>query len=133
MALPSLDTQQVRKIEKLISGWQTKLTWDLLVQRIESDFGIDTTRQTLNTYASIKEGFRIKKQSLRGAPTKEFIQFTKADVNAYDRIKSLESEVTSLEKKVDKQKAFIQLIADTAKSNPLLLEVLNKTKLLLSR
>ena len=133
MALPSLNTQQVRKIEKLIFGWRTKLSWDVLVQRIESDFGIETTRQTLNTYKPIKDAFRDKKQELRGAPTKEFIQFTKAEVNAYERIKSLESEVTSLEKKVDKQKAFIQLIADTAKSNPLLLEVLNKTKLLLSR
>jgi hypothetical protein len=129
MALPSLDTNQTRKIEKLISGWQSKLTWDLLVQRIESDLNIKTTRQTLNTYAGIKEIFSLRKQELRGKPNKELVKFVKSDVDAYERIQRLENENTMLEKRVDKQLAFIQAIADTAKrSNPQLLHILGEIK-----
>ena len=128
MALPSLDTNQTRKIEKLISGWQSKLTWDLLVQRIESDLSIKTTRQTLNSYAGIKDVFTIKKQELRGKPTKELIKFIKSDIEAHERIQRLENENTMLGRKLDKQLAFIQIIADTAKSNPQLLHVLNEVK-----
>ncbi|WP_375277315.1 hypothetical protein [Pseudoalteromonas marina] len=131
MALPSLDTQQVRKIEKLIAGWSTKLTWTLLVKRIASDFDITTTRQTLNSYGSIKAQFKQRKQQLRGEPTKdkEFINYLQADVDVYEERKRLKAEIALLEKKTETQLAFIQLIADTARrKNPQLLEVLSQVK-----
>ena len=77
MALPSLDTQQVRKIETLIARWQMRLTWGLLVDRIKSDLDIDTTRQTLNSYKSIYNEYCEKKQALRGKPSDEFIKVVK--------------------------------------------------------
>ena len=43
MALPSLNTSQVRKIERLIATWNGKLTWVLLIESIESDLKIKTT------------------------------------------------------------------------------------------
>ena len=77
MALPSLTAEQIIKIESLILSWQTKLTWDLLVERIKSDLNITTTRQTLNTYNSIKAAYDTQKQHLRGKPTAEFVKFIK--------------------------------------------------------
>ncbi|HHX8446783.1 TPA: hypothetical protein ACVO1C_003140 [Vibrio diabolicus] len=128
MAAPSLSTQKIRKIETLIQAWKTKLTWQLLVERIEAELNIKTTRQTLNTYNSIKSAYDIKKQELRGKPTKEFIKFTKSDIDIYERINKLEAENEVLKRKVDSQLAFIRQIGFQAESNPALTQLLNKIK-----
>ena len=128
MALPSLSTSDVRNIEKVINGWSTKLTWDLLVARIETDLGIITTRQTLNTYTSIKTAFSNKKQKLRGKPSDMLLKFTQNDMKMAERIERLTSENEELEIRVEKQRAFIAEIADIAKSNPSVMQVLEKVK-----
>jgi hypothetical protein len=128
VALPSLKTDQVRKIEGLIQGWTTKLTWDLLVKRIESDCAITTTRQTLNTYVSIKTMYKDKKEKLRGKATDEIIAVTQSQVNLAETILNLRAQIAALEKRDEKQKAFIQEIIEAAKSNPSILDVLKKVK-----
>lgn len=128
MALPSLKTVQVRKIEGLIQGWTTKLTWDLLIKRIESDFAITTTRQTLNTYVSIKTMYTDKKEKLRGKATDEIIAITQSQVSLAETILSLRAQIAVLEKRDEKQRAFIEEIALVAKSNLQIMVVLNKVK-----
>ena len=128
MALPSLTSAQTRKIETLITLWQTKLTWDLLVERIKNDLNITTTRQTLNTYNSIKAAYDTKKQELRGKPTTEFVKFIKSDQKTYEQIERLKAENEVLKQKVDKQLAFIKNLGVLSASNPLLTALLNKTK-----
>ena len=128
MALPSLTSAQTRKIETLITLWQTKLTWDLLVERIKNDLNITTTRQTLNTYNSIKTAYDTKKQELRGKPTTEFVKFIKSDQKTYEQIERLKAENEVLRQKVDKQLAFIKNLGVLSASNPLLTALLNKAK-----
>ena len=128
MALPSLTSAQTRKIETLITLWQTKLTWDLLVERIKNDLNITTTRQTLNTYNSIKAAYDTKKQELRGKPTTEFVKFIKSDQKTYEQIERLKAENEVLRQKVDKQLAFIKNLGVLSASNPLLTALLNKAK-----
>ncbi len=128
MALPSLTSAQTRKIETLITLWQTKLTWDLLVERIKNDLNITTTRQTLNTYNSIKAAYDTKKQELRGKPTTEFVKFIKTDQKTYEQIERLKAENEVLRQKVDKQLAFIKNLGVLSASNPLLTALLNKAK-----
>lgn len=128
MALPSLTSAQTRKIETLITLWQTKLTWDLLVERIKNDLNITTTRQTLNTYNSIKAAYDTKKQELRGKPTTEFVKFIKSDQKTYEQIERLKAENEVLKQKVDKQLAFIKNLGVLSASNPLLTALLNKAK-----
>ncbi|MGF1761141.1 hypothetical protein L4D76_25115 [Photobacterium sagamiensis] len=128
MALPSLSTTQIRKIETLIMSWQTKLTWDLLVDRIKSDLDITTTRQTLPTYSSIKAAYQAKKQELRGKPTTEFVKFVKSDLDKFEQIESLKAENEVLTQKLDKQLAFIKKLGVLAESNPPLVALLNKAK-----
>ena len=128
MALPSLTSAQTRKIETLITLWQTKLTWDLLVERIKNDLNITTTRQTLNTYNSIKAAYDTKKQELRGKPTTEFVKFIKSDQKTYEQIERLKAENKVLKQKVDKQLAFIKNLGVLSASNPLLTALLNKAK-----
>ena len=128
MALPSLTSAQTSKIETLITLWQTKLTWDLLVERIKNDLNITTTRQTLNTYNSIKAAYDTKKQELRGKPTTEFVKFIKSDQKTYEQIERLKAENEVLKQKVDKQLAFIKNLGVLSASNPLLTALLNKAK-----
>ncbi len=128
MALPSLTTAQIRKIETLITSWQTKLTWFFLVERIKNDLNISTTRQTLNTYSSIKAAYDKKKQELRGKPTTELIKFIKSDQKAFEQIERLKAENEVLNQKVVTQLAFIKMLGELSKSNPLLTALLNKTK-----
>lgn len=133
MALPSLSSQQVRKIEGLIQAWTTKLTWDLLVKRIETDFGIKTTRQTLSTYTSIKTMFVDRKQQLRGQPTEKLIRFTKGDMELAEKNDKLKAENAALVKRVERQQAFIIEIAAMAKTNPTVMSVLERVKLKVSK
>jgi hypothetical protein len=128
MALPSLSTTDVRNIEKMINAWSTKLTWDLLVARIESDLGIVTTRQTLNTYGSVKSAFSDQKGKLRGKPKDSLIKIAQSDVKLAERVERLLADNAALEKKVEKQRAFIAEIADVAKSNPAVMSVLEAVK-----
>lgn len=128
MALPSLSSKQVRQIEGLIQGWTTKLTWDLLVKRIYSDFGFKTTRQTLNTYTSIKTSYQDKKQVLRGKAPEPLVRFIKSDIDMAERIAKLEAENKALAIRVERQQAFIAEIATTAKANPVLIELMERVK-----
>ena len=97
MAFPSLTTQQQRKIEKLVRGWNTKLTWAFLVSRIYAEFDITTTRQTLNTYKGIKNEYDLKKIELRGASPELKRSITKKDVNLYNENNQLRNEIKRLE------------------------------------
>jgi SMC interacting uncharacterized protein involved in chromosome segregation len=133
MALPSVSSQQIRKIEGLLQGWTTKLTWDLLVQRIETDLGIKTTRQTLNTYMSIKTMFQDRKQALRGKPTETLLKFTKKDVDMAEQIKRLQADNDAMAKRIERQLAFITEIAAVAKINPSVMDVLERIKLKVSK
>ncbi|MFT6926763.1 MAG: hypothetical protein ACJAZP_002383 [Psychromonas sp.] len=128
MALPSLSTAEMRRIETLINRWKTKLTWELLVNRIESDLGINTTRQTLVTYNSIKSSYDSKKQELRGVPSLEFNTFVKSDIDSFERIERLKAENEILKKQVDKQLAFIRKVGELSSSNPSLRMLLNEVK-----
>lgn len=128
MANPSLSTRQIRKIEGLIHGWTTKLTWDLLVGRIKTDLGITTTRQTLNTYTSIKTAYTDKKQMLRGKPTEALMRFTKKDLSLAEENQKLKAENKALNKRTERQQAFIAEIAQQARLNPTLMAMMERVK-----
>lgn len=128
MALPSLTAEQIIKIESLILSWQTKLTWDLLVERIKSDLNITTTRQTLNTYNSIKAAYDTQKQHLRGKPTAEFVKFIKSDQKIFEQVERLKAENKVLSEKIGKQLNFIKYLSLLSKDNPLLTKLLEDAK-----
>ncbi|PWY27666.1 hypothetical protein VV97_18620 [Vibrio vulnificus] len=136
MALPSLTTEEIIKIEALIRQWTTKFTWELLVKRIKNDLDIDTTRQTLPKYSSIKKAYKKKKEQLSGKSVPEdsldylekLSKFTRADIDRFEQIEKLEAEIEVLHEKVKKQLAFIKKLSELADTNPSLLELLNRTK-----
>ncbi|MEZ9385769.1 hypothetical protein AB4181_01225 [Vibrio lentus] len=127
MALPSLNTSQVRKIERLIATWNGKLTWVLLIESIESDLKIKTTRQTLNTYSSIKSAYDLSKQRLRGVKEK-FVNITVSEAEQLERLERQHHEIEHLQHKIDTFTAFYTQLIDKASTSPLLMQLLREIK-----
>ncbi|MBB1462126.1 MULTISPECIES: hypothetical protein [Vibrio] len=131
MALKSLETDQQISIQALIRSWEGKLTWDLLVTKVESSLGIATTRQTLDKYANIKHEYKQKKQALRGKPVspenKELLTYLQKDVDLAEKVIQLEAQLTVAQSEIGKLQAFIQKLSSIGKTNPSVMDVFQKT------
>ncbi len=131
MALKSLETEQQISIQALIRSWDGKLTWDLLVTKIESSLGIATTRQTLDKYANIKQEYKQQKQVLRGKPVssdnKELLSYLQKDVELAERVIQLEAQLAVAHSEIGKLQAFIQKLSSIGKTNPSVMDVFQKT------
>lgn len=131
MALKSLETEQQISIQALIRSWEGKLTWDLLVTKIESSLGIATTRQTLDKYANIKHEYQKQKQVLRGKPVssdnKELLSYLQKDVELAEKVIQLEAQLAVAQSEIGKLQAFIQKLSSIGKTNPSVMDVFQKT------
>lgn len=131
MAIKSLETDQQISIQALIRSWNGKLTWDLLITKVESSLGITTTRQTLDKYANIKHEFKEKKQVLRGKPVasdnKELIAYLQKDVDLAEKVIQLEAQLAVAQSEIGKLQAFIQKLSSIGKANPSVMDVFQKT------
>ncbi|HIF9326490.1 TPA: hypothetical protein ACX6RP_002932 [Photobacterium damselae] len=130
MASKSLDTDQQISIQALIRSWEGKLTWDLLVTKIESSLAIETTRQTLDKYLNIKKEFKDRKCKLKGEPVSsnetELLSFLQKDINLAEKVIQLESELQVAKDEVGYLQAFIQKISQIAQTDPSVMMVLQK-------
>lgn len=126
MALPSLTKEQQRDITRILHRWIGKLTWCMLVERISKSLEINTTRQTLSTYPSIKNAYNEAKNRNRGnvKSVQALAELSCKEVDLAKQNLSLKAEVKALEKTVDIQLAFIQEIIKESSINPALLHVL---------
>ncbi|NOI25944.1 hypothetical protein [Vibrio mediterranei] len=131
MAKPSLSMSDVRKIEKALTSWNGKLTWALLVEHLQNRFSIDTTRQTLYTYSSIKAAYIDAKVRLRGVPNSvsSNSNITLKQAELITRIEALQRDNNQLEKQLHYLKGLLHAInAEASEKNPLLNEVLVTVK-----
>jgi hypothetical protein len=124
VAHASLSIEDITKIVTLISAWQTKLTWSLLVDRIAIDLNIHITRQTLDTYPRIKAEYKARKQELRGNVPKNFIEFKQSEIDSFEAIQNLKSELKMVTKQRDQQLAFIRRIYKQTTAIPALTNLL---------
>lgn len=118
MAAPKITASQQRKIETLIQQWAGKLTWDVLVMRVDLEFGIKTTRQTLCTYLGIYNAFKSRKEMLRGATPEIHAKITRCDVKLVEKVENLQAKIVVLERNNSEQLRFIERILSNAKDIP---------------
>ena len=122
MATKSLDTAQQISIQALIRSWEGKLTWDLLVTKIESSLAITTTRQTLDKYLNIKNEYKDRKRSLKGQPVStdntELLIYLQKDIDLAEKIIQLEAELKVAKDEIGYLQAFIQKIVNIGQSDP---------------
>lgn len=113
------------------SKLEGKLTWDLLVTKIEASLGITTTRQTLDKYANIKHEYQKQKQVLRGKPVspdnKELLSYLQKDVELAEKVLQLEAQLAVAHSEIGKLHAFIQKLSSIGKTNPSVMDVFQKT------
>ncbi|MDE1239831.1 hypothetical protein [Vibrio aestuarianus] len=131
MAKPSLSMSDVRKIEKTLTSWNEKLTWDLLVDHVKEKLNIDKTRQTLQSYDSIKIMYDETKDRLRGTPksVKANPNVTLKQAELVTRIEALQRDNDQLEKQLNYLKGLLHAInIEASEKNPLLNEVLATVK-----
>ncbi|CAK2573914.1 DUF3486 domain-containing protein [Vibrio crassostreae] len=130
MAIKSLDTNQQISIQALIRSWEGKLTWDLLVTRIESSLAITTTRQTLDKYINIRNEYKDRKRSLKGQPISadntDLFTYLQKDIDLAEKIIQLESELNVAKEEIGYLQAFIQKIANIGQSNPVIMDVFSR-------
>lgn len=127
MAKPSLSMSDVRNIEKVLSSWNGKLTWDRLIEKIKAEYNINTTRQTLNTYSSITSVYRDTKDRLRGVsqPVRKSPYVTLKQAELVHRIEALQRDNQQLEHQISYLKGLLHVISiEASEKNPLLNEVL---------
>lgn len=90
----------VENIISTLDGWQGKLTWSKLCDKIAEDYDINTSRQTLDKYPRIKLHFQsLKGKGLGSSRTeKEEIKTPPSLKIAGERIARLEKENERLKK-----------------------------------
>jgi hypothetical protein len=130
MAIKSLDTDQQISIQALIRSWEGKLTWDLLVTKIESRLAFTTTRQTLDKYVNIKNEYKEKKRLLKGQPVSsddtELLSYLQKDIDLAEKVVQLEAELKVAKDEIGYLQAFIQKITNIGQSNPTVMTIFNK-------
>ena len=130
MAIKSLDIDQQISIQALIRSWEGKLTWDLLVTKIESRLAFTTTRQTLDKYVNIKNEYKEKKRLLKGQSVSsddtELLAYLQKDIDLAKKVIQLEAELKVAIDGIGYLEAFIQKIVKIGESNPSVMTVFTK-------
>lgn len=63
---PDLTEERIQKVVDMIDSWRGRMTWDLLLEAVETATGHRYSRFTFAEYPQIADAFSLKKQSLRG-------------------------------------------------------------------
>ena len=87
----NLDDAVVAAIVEVLDGWNGRLTWDMLIEAVESREGLRYTRQALHRHERIRLAFIVRKKALSGqeVPPRE-IASQELQV-ALDRVARLEA------------------------------------------
>jgi hypothetical protein len=95
---PNLDAAAIKSVVEVLDGWAGKLTWELLIDAVESKIRVKYTRQALHNHVRIAQAFKLRKKGLAGAPDDEPIaRKTSVEMQtALARIARLEAENTRL-------------------------------------
>ena len=100
MADARLTDAEVDKIVNLLTTWQGKLSWELLLRRVTPLLGRDFTRQGLDKQQSISIAFKQAKDRIR-------IRAKKAP---RDRDSDLPPELAAAQRRIDNLMAEVKLL-----------------------
>ena len=98
MAKAKLSVDDVDRIVSILTSWQGKLTWDLLVIKVTAVVGRPFTRQALDGHAGIKRAFGLAKERAREGKSTVFksVDISPELATALQRVDNLRSEVILL-------------------------------------
>lgn len=67
----NLNEERIEKILELLDMWRGKLTWELLIDKLEEEVGIRYSRFTFQDRTEIVNAFKVRKNALRGTVPRE--------------------------------------------------------------
>ncbi|POR56201.1 hypothetical protein B0G62_101598 [Paraburkholderia eburnea] len=68
---PDLTAERISAIVETLDAWKGKLTWELLLDAVETSTGYRYSRFTFAEYPEIANAFSLRKDALRGTLTRE--------------------------------------------------------------
>ncbi|MFL9908183.1 hypothetical protein [Paraburkholderia sp. RL17-337-BIB-A] len=68
---PDLTSERIAGVLETLDAWKGKLTWELLLDAVQSSTGIRYSRFTFAEYPEIANAFSFKKDALRGTLPRE--------------------------------------------------------------
>ncbi|WP_319531912.1 hypothetical protein [uncultured Cohaesibacter sp.] len=92
-----LTDSKINAIVGIIDGWTGKLTWNLLIEKIEPTTG-RYSRQSLEKQPRIKSAFNIRKEHLRGRSKSSKENLSIVETKLVERLERLEAENNRLKK-----------------------------------
>lgn len=108
----NLGDKDIETIVGILDGWDSKLTWDSLIEAIESRMRVQYTRQALNQHQRVKLAFQLAKERLGALPRSQErprTRLNEAEAQALiERYKKLEAENVRL--KVENERLLEQFV-----------------------
>lgn len=124
---PDLTQEHIATVLDTLDTWRGKLTWDLLLDKLEAVWGYRYSRFTLATYAKVVDAFAHRKDALRGTlpvsrgtPTDERVR---AAVEQAERFNAKAERIEAENNRLLEQ--FVTW-AQNAESNGVTMDMLNK-------
>lgn len=121
----TLSDKDIATIVGIIDVWEKKLTYDRLIEKIESRLHRRFSRQALFSHTRIRDAFDARKSSLRNGSSRKQVKSVELQI-ALDRIERLEAEVKRFTNENDALLAQFVRWAYNANSKGLTLDFLNQ-------
>lgn len=109
------------KIVAMLKRWNSKITWDLLIKRIEVELNIIVTKPTLSKYNRIKTEFDRAKARYNGSAklTPDVLKKITADeVSYHQKYMRCKAEMDVMQENLDAQLALIDKMLKNAEEHP---------------
>ena len=109
------------KIVALLRRWNSKITWDFLIERIKMELDFDVTKPTLTKFDKISREFAKAKARYTGAnmlPADAVKNISSKDVNYYEKYKLSLQEKEVMQEMLDEQYALIEKMLKNAEEIP---------------
>ena len=109
------------KIVTILKCWNSKITWELLIECIRSELELNVTKPTLIKFDKISREFNNAKARYNGVtklPRGAVKEIKASDVNYYEKYVTCCSAKEALQEIVDEQYALIERIFKNAEELP---------------
>ncbi|MEH6731647.1 MAG: hypothetical protein V7726_13840 [Pseudoalteromonas distincta] len=109
------------KIVSILRRWNSKITWQLLIERIKNELDFDVTKPSLRKLNKITREFENAKARYKGVnslPQPIIRNITEADIDYYYKYKALLVEKNVMQEMLDEQYALIEKILKNAEEIP---------------
>lgn len=105
------------KTVAILRRWNSKITWDLLIERLQVELDFKTTKPTLRTFNRITKEFdkaKARYNRVNTLPENTVKRISAGDVDYYEKYMACTKENEVLQEVIDEQLALIERMLKNA-------------------